>query len=781
MNKTLQTLLILFLSFNCFSYDKPNSIAYDPITKSYFISNLAGKSITRLDSNFNTKEIITGLKQPKDILFDTFGVFNGLLILDSNKVLLYDGTKFTHIVSFAVNGAIDLEDCEVDKVQQGVFYMTDSKAHKIFKGEIGPPPFFVPTFTVLSTQVRNPKALLFDSKNRLLVSSDTISSSIYSINTATGNASLIKKTNVDLINSVEEDLEGNFYASSWGDSYLYRFDNKFENAKGLVSYSKPSGLYLNRYDDLLVVACSNCNKIEFHKLHMVYMNDVDSAKCPSDTFYVNINRQYTGKGTYTSGNTFYAEVSDGSGKFTNPTIIGKVTSTKEPEFIALALPANNRFLGTGYKLRIRSTSPVHYSINDLDLFVPYVPQGTLSPLDTLSFCNPSSIMLGKMRDSDSGLVKYTWVENGTILGNTLPFYTKNYSAKSFVVLIKQPLSKGCTIIDSVWLNPGLMLSIPFNDSLFFCENSLVGIGGDSISNSRIEWSSKKYPVIRTEFNPVYRMYDRDTFKVVLKAIKGVCSSQKTIYTFSKSTPDFSFKDNNVFTCASNPLLLEAKHEKGNLNALKYKWLPIINLSNNTARSTIFQNTTPGKLTYSFISKDTLTNCSDTIQMVVNTIKKPLKPVVAENFIGAVIRNFTKGDKYDWYKDGNFKYQTSTDSQYRLIGGETKLGAYKVVVSRQDSVVCMDSSNTFQLKDMSSLSSIRRQELTVYPNPAHDKLTIVTTDKIKDILIMDISGRVCVNQTLPHGNDINISVLNTGYYIIQVNFEGYVYRTKFIKN
>ena len=163
----LKKLLFIILStwvVSALAYDKPNSVAYYPSVKAYFISNLEGKTITKLDSNFDKTDIITGLTRPKDILFASFGPYNGLLILDSNEVKVYDADGYSYIASFKVPGAIDLEDAEADKTTPGTFYISDPLAHLIFKVVVGPAPFYIPTFSTLNSTIRNPKALLFDSK-----------------------------------------------------------------------------------------------------------------------------------------------------------------------------------------------------------------------------------------------------------------------------------------------------------------------------------------------------------------------------------------------------------------------------------------------------------------------------------------------------------------------------------------------------------------------------------------------------------------------------------------
>src|SRR5436853_2415031 len=63
---------------------------------------------------------------------------------------------------------------------------------------------------------------------------------------------------------------------------------------------------------------------------------------------------------FTTGNVFTAELSDATGSFTTPTVIGTRTSTTGPVLIGSvpSVPA-----GTAYQIRIRASNPVATSNN----------------------------------------------------------------------------------------------------------------------------------------------------------------------------------------------------------------------------------------------------------------------------------------------------------------------------------------------------------------------------------------------------------------------------------
>lgn len=73
----------------------------------------------------------------------------------------------------------------------------------------------------------------------------------------------------------------------------------------------------------------------------------------------------------------------------------------------------------------------------------------------------------------------------------------------------------------------------------------------------------------------------------------------------------------------------------------------------------------------------------------------------------------------------------------------------------------------------------KSNLKVYPNPATDVVNISSTKKIENITVIDMTGKKV--QSFKAGNQINVSSLAKGTYILQVYYgEGAVENTKLIK-
>ena len=61
------------------------------------------------------------------------------------------------------------------------------------------------------------------------------------------------------------------------------------------------------------------------------------------------------------------------------------------------------------------------------------------------------------------------------------------------------------------------------------------------------------------------------------------------------------------------------------------------------------------------------------------------------------------------------------------------------------------------------------EISLYPNPAHDKLNITSTGIIREVTIGDLLGQVLFNRTYDQDKlEVDISGLPVGVYYVKVN-------------
>ena len=146
-------------------YSRPYRVAYNAEKKSYLVTNRGDGKVLVLDSNYKLSTVITGLVDPKDLVVGNVGGNKGLLVIDDNKIVVYDASGYNKIISFNIAKLSwsEYEDIEMDPRDPRYFYLSDVGAGRIIKGKVGPPPFYTPTYTTLvSTGLNRPKGLLFN-------------------------------------------------------------------------------------------------------------------------------------------------------------------------------------------------------------------------------------------------------------------------------------------------------------------------------------------------------------------------------------------------------------------------------------------------------------------------------------------------------------------------------------------------------------------------------------------------------------------------------------------
>jgi hypothetical protein len=75
---------------------------------------------------------------------------------------------------------------------------------------------------------------------------------------------------------------------------------------------------------------------------------------------------------------------------------------------------------------------------------------------------------------------------------------------------------------------------------------------------------------------------------------------------------------------------------------------------------------------------------------------------------------------------------------------------------------------------------KHNELTLYPNPASDYISIESKNDILSIQLFDINGRM-ISNIAPNLTNIPISQLNSGLYLIQIKTTKDKHSISFFKN
>jgi hypothetical protein len=116
-----------------------------------------------------------------------------------------------------------------------------------------------------------------------------------------------------------------------------------------------------QYRCLLFASSDHSNAALHPKLIVVYSStggpSITTGSVPSQIcVQAQFNLTYSTSGAFNSGNVFTAQLSDASGSFNNPTVIGSVASTTGGS-IACTI-SSSQPTGTGYRVRVVSSNPV---------------------------------------------------------------------------------------------------------------------------------------------------------------------------------------------------------------------------------------------------------------------------------------------------------------------------------------------------------------------------------------------------------------------------------------
>lgn len=314
------------------------------------------------------------------------------------------------------------------------------------------------------------------------------------------------------------------------------------------------------------------------------MTTSDTAVCAGQNVKVAIDPTGT---TYNNGNVFSLQMSNSTGQFTNPVVVGTVTATG-PDTIMASIPLTAS--GNGYKFRVVSTNPVRTSSQTLNApkinGLPASP-GNISGVQTLCI-NDSTQYFSVI--PVTGILGYNWTlpAGSTILSNPDSSAIKiKFGGTAGNITVRLENGCGTGPVSNLSINPIVILpasvtvtpstSTPcLGTSVTFTANPTNG--GTSPT---FQWL-KNDTLIQNATNSTFStsaLVTGDKFKVILVSsltcglLNSDTSSQVVMTVNNPKTPTAVIESNalNDTSCAGEAVTFTALLNNGGGTNPQYAW------------------------------------------------------------------------------------------------------------------------------------------------------------------------------------------------------------------
>lgn len=136
---------------------------------------------------------------------------------------------------------------------------------------------------------------------------------------------------------------------------------------------------------------------------------------------------------------------------------------------------------------------------------------------------------------------------------------------------------------------------------------------------------------------------------------------------------------------------------------------------------------------------------------------------------------TQGLSYQWIDCQNGSLPISGATNQTFVPAED--GKYAVILTNSNG--CSDTSSCYVINTLSIKNNpVLDKQITLYPNPTSDKITIQTQLEIRNIIVLDLQGKKLIKST---SKQVDLSKLSSGIYLINVTLvDNKNWRKKIIK-
>lgn len=262
----LTTILGIVSTINAQKLELPESATFDTKTNSYYITSLKNNAIFKQDKNGN-KSLFTEIDS-----HHTLGITssnNTIYVVADDQIKGINIATKKEVFSITINDAQQLNDITNDK--SGNLYVSDKVANVIYKINIETKKY---SQLVKTNEVISPNGVYFDSASKsLFVCTSVEKGEIFEVNTSTGEAKLLYRTNYGNFDGIAVDNHHNIYVTSWDKEWktgkLLKFITKSTRKQPIILVDSAKGmadLNYNAKEDKIIVANTLDNSISTIKV-----------------------------------------------------------------------------------------------------------------------------------------------------------------------------------------------------------------------------------------------------------------------------------------------------------------------------------------------------------------------------------------------------------------------------------------------------------------------------------------------------------------------------------
>lgn len=393
-----------------------------------------------------------------------------------------------------------------------------------------------------------------------------------------------------------------------------------------------------------------------------------------------------------------------------------------------------------------STTSAATTVNVLAL-----PAATTTPSGNVAICQGSNITLNG--PTGTGL-SYQWMlNNGNISGATSASYTAN-AAGNYTVKVTNTANScsNTSAAIAVTVNPLPTASIAPNSTQSICPGDSVTFQGTTPTGTSYQWLLNSSPISGATASS-YKTYGAGSFALKVTDANG-CSGTSSAVTVNMKpgvTSQITYATPLAF-CEGSAVVLRAQEDP----TYSYQWYQdgapmagqtgYFNIISETGLYTVYVINTAG--------------CYDTSQPLQVTVHPKPTPSISVNGFNLTTGTFSA---YQWFRNTQAIPGATTQGITA-----TQNGGYMVEVT--DANGCKNRSEVVFINTVGIPNINVNANITLYPNPARDRITIEHTGRqqLKRITIINaMGGLVYESERKTDKELIPVGHLASGIYTVRV--------------